>query len=151
MIAHMSGATIVFLIVRVLHVLLAAVWLGCTVFVVFFVLDADATARSMARRVNPFLNAIGGVTVLAGFWLYWHLTGGFQPALSRTLAARVFGTGGLAGLIALIIGGAVVGRSWKKLDGTPSDVARRRVATWARVVLVLQIIALALMAIGHYV
>jgi putative copper export protein len=147
----MSGATILFLTVRVLHVLLAAIWLGCTVFVVFFVLDADAKAGRMARRVNPFLNAVGGITVLAGFWLYWHLTGGFQPALSRTMAARVFGTGGLAGLIALIIGGAVVGRSWKKMDAAESDVMRRRVATWARVVLVLQIIALSLMAIGHCV
>jgi hypothetical protein len=37
------------------------------------------------------------------------------------------------------------------MDGAESDVTRRRVATWARVVLVLQIIALSLMAIGHYV
>jgi len=156
----MSGATVLFLTVRVLHVLLAAIWLGCTAFIVFFLMPARAKAGTaeapmmgaMTRAVNAFMNAVGGITVVAGFWLYWHLTGGFQPELSRTMAARVFGTGGLAGLIAIIIGGAVVGRSWKKMeDPAPSDAARRRVTTWALVMLVLQIIALVLMAIGHYV
>jgi uncharacterized membrane protein len=174
----MSGETVLFLTVRLLHILLAALWLGGMAFIVFFGMPAHAkvgTATAplmgaMARRdVNAFMNAVGGLTVVGGFWLYWHLTGGFQPALSRTMAARVFGTGGLAGLIALIIGGAVVSRSGKKMgdlgakalalpDGpertrllAESAAAGRRATTWAFAMLVLQIIALSLMAVGHYV
>ena len=113
--------------------------------------DDEARERVHERRRRRY-GAYKVDNVLTGFWLYWHLTGGFQPALSRTMAARLFGTGGLAGLIAIIIGGAVVGRSWKKMeDPSQSDAARRRVTTWALVMLVLQIIALVLMAIGHYV
>jgi uncharacterized membrane protein len=178
MMRHMSGATLLFLTVRVLHVLLAALWLGGTAFIVFFVMPAlekTGTAAApmmgaMARRgINPFMNAVGGITTLAGFWLYWHLTGGFQPALSGTMAARVFGAGGVAGLLAVIIGGALVARSGRKMgefggkalslpEGSErkslmaqSDAMRLRATRWGRVMLVLQIIALVLMAIGHYV
>ena len=174
----MSGATILFVTVRVLHVLLAALWLGGTAFIVFFVMPAlekTGTAAApmmgaMARRgINPFMNAIGGITVLTGFWLYWHLTGGFQPALSGTMPARVFGAGGVAGTLAVIIGGAIVARNGRKMgelggkalslpEGperarlmSESDAARQRATTWGRVMLVLQVIALVLMALGHYV
>lgn len=174
----MSDATLVFITVRVLHVLLAAVWLGATAFVVFFVMPAlDKTGvaaapmmGAMARRgMNAFLNAVGGVTVLAGFWLYWHLTGGFQPALSGTIPARVFGMGGVAGILATIVGGALVGRNGNRMGAlggqalalpegperarllAESDAARRRATTWGWVLLVLQVVALVLMAVGHYV
>jgi hypothetical protein len=80
----------------------------------------------------------------------------------------VFGVGGVAGIAALVIGGAIVSRSAKKmgdlgarLPSAPESeraalaaemaVARRRSATWSRVVLVLVAIAVVCMAIGHYV
>jgi hypothetical protein len=80
----------------------------------------------------------------------------------------VFGTGGLAGIVALIIGGAVVAGAAKKmgeiavrLSSAPEPeraalasqmaAARRRAQSGARIVIVLQIIAIVLMAIGHYV
>jgi hypothetical protein len=174
----MSTATLLFLLLRVTHVLLAALWLGSVGFMVLFVmpamketgLAAGPMMGTIARRgLNAFMGALGGLTVLSGFYLYWHFTGGFDPALSATRAARVFGAGGLAGLISVIIGGAIVGRNMAKMDaigGTAmalpegperaalmdrSTVARDRGIAAARIVLVLQMIALACMAIGHYV
>jgi hypothetical protein len=174
----MSAATILFLAVRILHVGLAALWVGSTAFVVFFVIpalkDAGTAASPMmgaiARRgIAGYMGALGGIAVLSGFWLYWRLTGGFQPALSATHAAMVFGTGGMLAIIAVILGGAVVGRSANKMGAlggkamalpegperaklmAQSNAARDRWLTTGRILLVLQIIILALMTIGHYV
>jgi len=120
----MTAATALFLLLRAAHVLLAALWVGATAFVTFFLMPALADAgRSsapimaalMRRRFDVFMASIGGTAVLTGFYLYYRFTGGFDPALSGSLAARVFGTGGIAGLVALILGGAVVSRSGKKM------------------------------------
>lgn len=175
----MSTATLTFLIIRILHVLLAALWIGATAFAVLF-LDRLLTQTDRASSttvlttlgrggLNAFMASIGGLTVLSGLWLYWRFTGHFDPALSASRGARVFGTGGLAGIIALIVGGSVIGRTFRKMtalatraaslsDGSERtavlaqiDSARARVHTTGWLVLLLQIVALATMAIGHYV
>ena len=174
----MSFPTLVFLTIRAVHVLLAATWVGSVAFMVFFVMPALKETGPAAgpmigaierRGLNAFFGALGGLAVLTGFYLYWRLTGGFDPALSATRGAMVFGTGGIAGLISVIVGGAVVGRNMKRMgelggkamalpEGsertrlmTESNAARDRGIAGARIVLVLQVIALTCMAIGHYV
>jgi hypothetical protein len=174
----MSFPTVLFLTVRAVHVLLAAIWVGSVAVMVFFVMPAlkeTGTAggpmvAALARRgLNAFMAALGGLAVLTGFYLYWRLTGGFDPALSATHGAMVFGTGGIAGLISLIIGGAVVGRNMKRMEElggkamalpegsertrlmNESNSARDRGTAGARIVLALQVIALICMAVGHYV
>jgi hypothetical protein len=174
----MSTATIAFLAVRALHVLLAATWLGTTAFIYLFLSPAldeigPAGGRlmdSLGRRgVHIFMSSVGGLVVVTGFWLYWRFTGGFDPAASGTMSARVFGAGGAAGLLSLIIGGAVVGRTSKKMTDLASkaiaapegperaalmaqvESAKRRLPFWGRIVLALQVIALLCMAVGHYV
>lgn len=175
----MTTSTLIFLLIRILHVLLAALWVGATAFAVIF-LDRllTATDRHSSTTVlttlgggglNAFMASIGGLTVLTGLWLYWRFTGHFDHALSATRSARVFGTGGLAGIIALIIGGSVIGRTFRKMtalatraaslsDGperttllSQIDAARARVHTTGWIVLLLQCVALGMMAIGHYV
>src|SRR5437762_7997996 len=117
-------STGLFLSLRVLHVLLAAVWLGATVFTSILlmpVIEASGPAGgqlmvSLERKgLTPFFASLGGITVLTGFYLYWHFTGGFDPEVSRSHAGIAFGIGGVAGLLALIISGAVIGRSSKKV------------------------------------
>jgi len=174
----MSSATLLFLVLRIVHVLLAALWLGSTALVVLFVLPASKEAGASAgpmmgaiarRGLNRYMGALGGITVLTGIYLYWRFTGGFSPELSASRGAMVFGTGGIAGIISVIIGGAVVGRNAARMEAlgdkavalpegaertavmTQSAAARDRALSAARIVLVLQMIALACMAIGHYV
>lgn len=173
----MSASTLFFLGVRALHVLLAATWLGTVAFIYLFLSPAldeigPASGSVMAvlgkRGIHAFIASIGGLTVLSGIWLYWRFTGGFQPAISGTMAARVFGAGGLAGILALIIGGAVVGRGAKKMmdlgarAAAATDAAqrtalmteigavKRRTSTFGKIVLALQVVALVCMAVGHY-
>ena len=174
----MSFSTLVFLAIRAVHVLLAATWVGGVAVMVFFVMpalkDAGPAAGPMMvaigrRGLNAFFGALGGLAVVSGFYLYWRLTGGFDPALSATRSAMVYGTGGIAGLISVIVGGAVVGRNMKRMEDlgvkamaapegserarlmTESNAARDRGTAGARIVLVLQVIALTCMAVGHYV
>jgi uncharacterized membrane protein len=171
-------STSTFLILRVLHVLLAAVWLGMTCFVALFLFPAvgetgpaagPVMGALMRRKVPAVQASLGGIVVLTGLYLYWRFTGGFDPALSATRAAMVFGTGGILGIAALIVGGSVVSRNGKKMasigarlasmaDGAERSAAvaemtaaRHRALIASRIVLVLQAIALATMAVGHYV
>lgn len=174
----MSNATVLFLMVRVLHVLLAATWIGSVGFIYLFLVrvfdDAGPAAgpimAGMVKRgISPLIASVGGLTVLTGLWLYWRFTGGFDPAASATMGARVFGAGGLAGILALIIGGGVVGRTAKKVTAlgvkaaAATDAAERqalaaqiaagkkRMVFFGRIVFALQTVALVCMAVGHYV
>ncbi len=174
----MSFSTLLLLAIRAAHVLLAATWVGSVGFMVFFVMPAmketgpaaGPMMGAIARRgLNGFMGALGGITVLTGFYLYWRLTGHFDPALSASRSAMVFGTGGIAGLLSVIIGGAVVGRSMARMGAAggkamtlpegperaalmaQSHAARDRGLAGARIVLALQMVAVVCMAIGHYV
>lgn len=174
----MSAATVAFLILRISHVLLAALWVGGTGFVAFFLLPAAKETGAaavplvgalMRRRLPAVMASLGGTTVLTGIYLYWRFTSGFDPAVSATRAAMVFGTGGASGILALLLGGAILARSITKVgvlgerlasipDGpqraatiAEMAAARQRAMTASRVVMLLQVIALAAMAIGHYV
>ena len=171
----MSG---LFLSVRVLHILFGALWLGGATLLSFFLMPALRDAGPEGGRVMmglirrglaAFIPSIAGLTVLSGIYLYWHFTDGFSPVVSASMGARVFGAGGVLGLVAAIIGGSVVGRSIKNAVGFMTQAAgakdadaraslmqragqlRQRAATGGLIVSVLLIITIILMAIGHYV
>jgi hypothetical protein len=168
----MSAASLLFLVSRTLHVLLAAIWVGSTVFITFMLMPAlenlGPTGGQVMQRMNKgglnaFMGAIGGLTAVTGVYLLWRVS----AAGGRT--AMIFGIGGVAGLAATILGGAVVGRAaqtavtlMEQIATTPDGptknalmlkvaAARGRMKSGGMVVLVLQIIALILMSIGHYV
>jgi len=168
----------VFLGIRVLHVLAAALWLGSVAFVAFVLMPAMERSGPAGDRImgamhrgglGPYFGSISGVTVLSGLYLYWRFTAGFDPSISGSLGGIAFGTGGALGLIAGILGGSVVGRSATKaatlgesLDGI-KDAARRsaveaeirkhkqRMVSVGRLVVGLLVITITLMAVGHYV
>jgi hypothetical protein len=167
--------TILFLVLRAMHVLVAGVWIGSTVFVVKMLTPAIDNAGPaggqvmMRMNVTKFMAAFAATTVATGAYLLWRFTGGFDPGVIMTHAGLAFGTGGTAGLLAGIIGGAVVGRSAVKVSAVmrqalslpdgPSKgalfqqaaVLRQRIHRGSQVVLALQTTALVLMSIGHYV
>jgi hypothetical protein len=171
-------ATIVFLAIRAAHVAVAATWIGSTVFTSLVLMPAAEASgpaggqvmAALARRgMNTFMTIIGVSTLVTGVYLLWRFTGGFDPVVVATHAGAAFAIGGAAGILAGIIGGAVVGRSGGKIAALMSRVAtvpddsakaaiiaeaaalRRRMKAGARVVLALQSAALVLMALGHYI
>ena len=153
--------------VRMLHILFAASWFGAAAFLTLYLLPvarqlgaaggATMTALS-GRGFHRFMAANAGLTVLSGLWLYWTLTAGFAgPAMTST-PGMVFGLGGLAGLLAAVIGGAVIGRTLSRIetlkgrlpDAQPQVAALQgRVAAASRFALGLLVFALVAMALGH--
>jgi uncharacterized membrane protein len=155
--------------VRMLHILFAALWLGSAAFLTLYLLPAlrqlgpagSATLRSLDQRgLHGFMGANGGLSVLSGAWLYWTLTAGFEAHAIASPLGLVYGLGGLAGLLAALLGGGVIGRSIKRIDALNSGAAtaghsdevialQRRVAITSRVALALLLLALAAMTFGH--
>ena len=167
-----------FLAIRAAHVLMAALWIGATVFASAMLMPAiDAsgpTGGQLMRRLNRrgfhgYMAAISLTTLASGLYLFWHFTGGFDVSVSTSHAGLVFGTGGVAGILAGVTGGAVVARSGKQLEhlvATAITIAddqnhrallgriaalKNRMRIGTRVVVGLQTVALVCMAVGHYV
>ena len=166
------------LIVRVLHVLFGGLWVGAAFLATFYVMpsivetgpDGGKVMLALLRRKLPvFMAAVPGLTVVTGIYLYWRFTDGFDPGISQSRGGLVFGTGGVLGLIALILAGSVVGKNLKRAgalfeqaSGTADASARAKLLTEAgdvrgkaagaaRIVTVMVIITIMLMALGHYV
>ena len=156
-----------FVEVRALHILVAAAWFGAAAFLTLYLMPAlgrveprgGAVLRALeGRGLHRFMAANAGLTVLSGAWLYWTLTSGFKPQAIASATGLVYGLGGLAGLLAAIIGGAVIGRSVKRLAALPADGAstgdtaallQRRIRGGSRAALSLMLLALLSMTLGH--
>ena len=85
-------AAVVFLSIRVFHVLLASTWIGSTIFVSTLLMPAiEASGPSggqVMMRINrhgivAYMAALGGTTVLTGLYLFWHFTGAFRSIGQR--------------------------------------------------------------------
>jgi len=166
-----------FLALRAAHVLLAATWIGSTIFAALLLVPAaeaagpaggQVMARINRRGLTPYMAALATMTLLTGLYLFWHFTG-FDAEVSASHAGIAFGVGGISGILAGVVGGSVVGRSVVRLEKLMGQAAgmtdgpakstllqtasglHRRMKVGSRVVIVLQLIALILMAVGHYV
>jgi putative copper export protein len=168
----------IFLPIRALHVVCAALWVGSAAMLGLFVMpainrlgpDAGKVVTNLQRAgLNAFMASIGGLTILSGFYLYWHFTAGFDPTISGSTEGIVFSIGGFLGLVAVVLGGSVVGRGARKLEEAGAalaattdptkrtallaDITRLQstVSTFGHVVLGLLVVTTILMAVAHYV
>jgi len=156
--------------IRALHIVVAAAWFGAAAFLTLYLMPAMSQLGPQGgpvmvaltqRRFHVFMAANAVLTVLSGAWMYWMLTGGLQPAAIGSHDGLVYGFGGLAGLLAAVIGATVVGRSSKQLADMaaaggppePAQVARlqARVRAGSRLALTLLVVALLAMTLAHVV
>lgn len=169
---------VTFLTIRAAHVLMAALWIGSTVFAAAMLMPAiDATGASgglVMQRLNrrgfhAYMSVIAMTTLASGIYLLWRFTGGFDLSVSTSHAGLAFGIGGASGVLAGIIGGGVVARSGKRLQKLLAtaitiadddrhrallreiDALKRRMTLGTRAVVALQTVALVFMSVGHYV
>jgi hypothetical protein len=174
----MSGSVLLFLTMRVFHVVLAGAWFGAAAFTTLYlgpaVEQAGAAGGQMMnilvrRGVVKYMASIGGLTVVTGGYLFWHFMSGFGPGAGASRAGMAFSTGALTGIIALILGGSMIGASAKKISvlaakaaGMPEGAARTallqtierlrsRMALFSKIVTALLFISMATMALGHYI
>jgi hypothetical protein len=170
--------TLLFLSMRALHVVLAGAWLGAAMFLALYLVPVvremgpagGPVLKALVRRgVVKYMASIGGLTVVTGVYLFWRFTGGFDPAISASHAGMAFSVGALTGLIALILGGSMVGASAKKLVALDAQAARMpegaeraalmkttdgvraRFVTFGRIVVLLLLVSMVAMALGHYI
>ena len=109
---------------------------------------------------------VGGLTVLSGLAMFWRDSSIAQSNWAASASGMTFSIGGLAGLIALIVGGVMVGRSISQIrqiflasdpgaPPSPEQAARiaqlqERAARGNRIVGPLLAIAVVAMAIARY-
>jgi hypothetical protein len=159
-----------FSVVRALHLLTAALWLGAGALLTLYIMPAvrssgaaggSVMAVSMRRGLGAFMASVAGLTILSGLVLFWMWSHARGPGAMHGAGAMLLSLGALAGIAAAIVGGAVLGRAsheLARLAGAPADDAatqariaalHRRGAAASKVTLVLLVAALLLMIFSH--
>jgi hypothetical protein len=120
------------LTLRLLHVTCGVFWAGAMIFSAIFLVPAmrDAgpegakVAAALAkRRMMDVMPVIALVTILSGLWLYWRVSGGFNPEWMGTPTAMALGTGAIASLVAFIVGVTMVRPSMLKAGALAASLA----------------------------
>jgi uncharacterized membrane protein len=165
------------LVLRFVHIVGGVFWAGAVFLLVGFIFPTvretgQTGGRFMQelmqrRRLSVFMNSAAGLTMLSGFIMYGRLIAATNGAWGGTRAGMTLGIGGLATIIAAIIGGSVVGRGGQRLaklgatiqasGGPPSaeqsaEMSRlqTRMGKAMRAVAVLLLIAVTTMATARY-
>jgi uncharacterized membrane protein len=108
---------LILVIMRLLHVGLGVFWVGTMVFNAIFlgpsVRDAGpdgakVMAGLMRRRFMDVMPLVAILNILSGLWLYWKMSGGFQPAYMHSGPGMTFAVGGLLAIVAFVVGVTVV-------------------------------------------
>lgn len=105
------------IVLRLIHVVLGALWLGMMGFLVVFLTPSVQEAGPAGGKVMEALQRRGMMnivpvlalgTLLSGAALYWIVSGGFSAPYMGSRAGITFGIGGLSAIIAWIIGLAIM-------------------------------------------
>jgi uncharacterized membrane protein len=170
----MSWLTI---LLRALHVVGGVLWAGGSFFFALF-LEPTATSagpeggRFVQRLVGgPYpraMAAAGMLSVVAGIWLFWLDSGGFQAEFLGSRFGVVLSIGGLCGLLAAVVGLGLQGRNAARMQaivtamqgqaGGPSaeqlaqlQAVQRKLRNGGRTAALLLAITVLCMAIARYV
>lgn len=101
------------ILVRILHLAFGVFWVGTLYFTAFFLFPslrdagpdgAKVGAQLMKRGFTNIMPAAAIVTILAGVWLFYRISGGFKVEYLSTGAGWAYQIGGGAAIIALVIG-----------------------------------------------
>lgn len=165
------------IVLRFVHVVSGAIWVGMMAFMTLFLMPAlneagpeggKLMAALQRRRVPVYLPILAVVTIVSGLWLFQRLSGGQFTALLATPTGLALGLGGLASILGFVIGvfgGRPTMMRYVKVaeslaTATPeqrpalmAEMQRLRVrgASIQQFVMVLLGLALAAMAVARYV
>jgi hypothetical protein len=147
-------------IARAIHILSGVIWAGFAIVVAALVLPnlapegRPAIGAYMATSGARIAGSAAGLTFLSGLYLMIRLHWGDRSAMGATL-----GIGALLAIVAMIVGGAVMGPTAAKLtklppgpDSAAKAVAlRQRLLFGGRTVSALLVLSIICMAIARYV
>lgn len=123
-------------LLRIIHIGAGIVWVGGTLVMTFFIAPAvgataDAGQKFLGQLMFPMKfgqkMAAAGLTILAGFILFWIDSNGFTSAWMTSGAGRGFGIGAAFAIIGFVFG-ILIGRNTRtliqlreKTQGKPSN------------------------------
>ncbi|MBI2535838.1 MAG: hypothetical protein HYW06_02455 [Gemmatimonadetes bacterium] len=105
------------IVLRLLHVALGVFWAGALFFLAWFLIPSvrdagpDGAKVVQALQQRGFMNILPAaalLTILSGLILYWRVSGGFQPAWSRSPTGMSLGIGAVASIVGFGIGVGVM-------------------------------------------
>jgi uncharacterized membrane protein len=153
------------MLMRVLHIVLGTFWVGTLLFTALFLFPAmrDAGpdgakvgAQLMKRNFVNIMPIAAIITILAGVWLLWKVSGGFENGYMGTGPGKAYSLGGATAIIALIIGLSVVRPSMLKAarlsqTGEPQAMAEAgalraragKANLWIAILLLITVVAMA--------
>jgi uncharacterized membrane protein len=160
-------------LLRIVHIGAGVFWVGGTLMITFFIAPTiSATAEAGQKFIGHLMgnlkfsqrmSAAAGLTILAGFLLYWHDSGGFSSAWMRSGAGTGFGIGAGFTLIGFVFG-ILIGRTTKamaqlgaQIRGKPSSeqmmqmqALQKKQASYSMTASITLILALVFMSIARY-
>ena len=158
---------------RIIHIVAGVFWVGGTLMMTFFIAPTvGATAEAGQKFVGHLMgnlkfsarmSAAAGLTILAGFILYWNDSNGFTSAWMTSGAGTGFGIGAGFAIIGFIFG-ILLGRTTKamamlgtNMQGKPSpeemtqmQVFQKRQVTYSYLASAALLLALIFMSIARY-
>ena len=105
--------TLLVLVLRALHVVGGVLWAGSAIFYFLFVEPSVKGAgpagpkvmqNLLARRYPLFMNVVSGLTVVAGLWLFWIVSGGLNMGWITSGPGVGFALGSVVALVVYAIG-----------------------------------------------
>jgi uncharacterized membrane protein len=160
-------------LLRIVHIVAGIVWVGGALIMAFFISPTiGATGEAGQKFVGHLMNNLkfstrmsiaSGLTILAGFILYWIDSDGFTSPWMRSGAGTGFGIGAGFALIGLVFG-ILVGRTTKamaqagaQLQGKPAPeqmsqfgALRKQQITYSNLNAIALILSVIFMAIARY-
>jgi hypothetical protein len=165
------------IVLRFVHVVFGAIWVGMVVFATFFLMPAVQEVGPDGGKVMAAVQRRGLMTVMpilalgaliSGIWLYIRAGAGMPAEFGRSPVGMAYGLGGLAAIVAWVLGVAVLRPSMMKamalgqsLGPSASAEARQRVmdeaqrlraraAATNRAIAYLLLFAVTMMAVARY-
>ena len=111
------------IVLRFVHVVFGAIWVGMVVFATFFLMPAIQEVGPDGGKVMAAVQRRGLMTVMpllalgaliSGIWLYIRAGAGMPAEFGRSPMGMTYGLGGLAAIVAWVLGVAVLRPSMMK-------------------------------------
>lgn len=165
------------IVLRLVHVVAGALWVGMATFATYYLQPAvqevgpdggKVMAAVQRRGLMTVMPILAIATLISGLWLYLRAAGGQHAAFASSGPGMAFGIGGLAAIVAWIMGMFVARPSMMKAMalaqslapsstpeerervGAESQRLRARAARGSKAMTHLLFLALAAMAVARY-
>jgi len=120
------------IVLNLVHILAGSFWAGGLLLLTFFLFPAvDAAGPQGAAVMQKLMKGTrfplimmgsGVLTLLSGLTMYWLVSGGLSQAWMSSNHGVAITAGGIGGILAAILGGAVTGRASKRLGALMQEI-----------------------------